>query len=340
MIADVVIAGGGPVGLVTALYARRAGLEVVVIEPRSGAIDKACGEGVMPEAIGRLKDLGVDPGGRAFFGIRYVSGTHTAEARFAAGPGRGVRRTELHQALLARARDVGVRFVIGRVTEFSQSMDAVEVAGLRARFLVGADGLHSSVRFAAGLGEPARGAQRYGVRQHFRVEPWTDLVEVHWLRDAEVYITPVSEDIIGFSVLGRRPLSLDQSLAALPQVATRLLGAGPLSSERGAGPLRQTTSARTSGRVLLVGDAAGYVDALTGEGLRMGFAEADAVVNAILRDDPISYEREWDELTRTYRRLTNALIWVGSKPMLRRMIVPTARALPVVFRRGIDSIAA
>jgi len=337
---DLVIAGGGPVGLATALYARRAGLEVAIVEPRADAIDKACGEGLMPEAIERLAELGVDPAGREFHGIRYVQGRHTAEARFSAGPGRGVRRVTLHAAMHERAVDAGVRFHVGRVTNITPLPDGVKAAGITARYAVAADGLHSTVRASIGLDAPARGRQRFGVRQHFRIEPWTDLVEVHWLRDAEMYVTPVSDDVVGFSVLGGRPLSLQQSLAQLPAIAARLVGAQPVSSERGAGPLRQATSARTAGRVLLVGDAAGYIDALTGEGLRMGFAEAEAAIDAIVRDDPGSYEQEWERLTRSYRRLTNSLLWFGARPMLRRMIVPGARVLPGVFRRGIDSIAA
>ena len=56
---DLLVAGGGPVGLATALYAARAGLDVAVVEPRDGAIDKACGEGLMPGAVAALADLGV-----------------------------------------------------------------------------------------------------------------------------------------------------------------------------------------------------------------------------------------------------------------------------------------
>lgn len=336
---DALVAGGGPVGLVTALYAHRAGLDVLVVEPRVDAIDKACGEGLMPEALARLADLGVNPPGSDFAGIRYVDGSRSAEARFSAGHGRGVRRTDLHRALLDRVREVGIATRTGRVTDVEQSATHVTAAGVDARYLLGADGLHSTVRSAAGLEATARGRQRYGVRQHFRVRPWTDLVEVHWLPSTEMYVTPVSDDVIGLAVLGGRPLSLSDAIAALPAIAQRLRGAEPVSSERGAGPLRQATSARTSGRVLLVGDAAGYVDALTGEGLRMGFAEAEAAIDAIRRDDPASYEQKWREVTRSYRRLTNGLLWVAGRRALRPMIVPAARAAPGVFRRVVDAIA-
>jgi flavin-dependent dehydrogenase len=91
--------------------------------------------------------------------------------------------------------------------------------------------------------------------------------------------------------------------------------------------------------VLLVGDAAGYVDALTGEGLRIGFAEAEAAVGAVLRDDPRSYEDDWTRITRSYRVLTNGLLWAAARPHVRPLIVPAASALPGVFRRIVDSLA-
>ena len=72
---DLVVAGGGPIGLAAALHAHRAGLSVVVREPRTGPIDKACGEGLMPGAVAELAALGVHPRGRELSGIRYLDGT-------------------------------------------------------------------------------------------------------------------------------------------------------------------------------------------------------------------------------------------------------------------------
>ena len=85
---DLVVAGGGPAGLATALYAARVGLCVTVRESRPGEIDKACGEGLMPGALAALLELGVDPCGHDLAGIRYVAGHRSAEAVFADGPGR------------------------------------------------------------------------------------------------------------------------------------------------------------------------------------------------------------------------------------------------------------
>ncbi len=96
---------------------------------------------------------------------------------------------------------------------------------------------------------------------------------------------------------------------------------------------------RRPGASLLVGDAAGYVDALTGEGLRVGFATAEALVAALAEDRPEDYEREWTRLTRSYRWLTSGLLVAAARPRVRSIIVPSARAMPRVFGRIVDSLA-
>jgi flavin-dependent dehydrogenase len=336
---DLLVVGAGPVGLATAVGARLAGLDVAVVEPRRGLIDKACGEGLMPDALTRLRRLGVDPSGVDFYGIRYLRDGRQAEARFSHGPGRGVRRTELHDAIARRARDLGLLLVDARVEAIAQGAEGSEAAGIRARYLVGADGLHSTVRRLLALEAATRGRSRFGIRQHYAVAPWTDLVEVHWLADCEVYVTPVAERTVGVAVLGGAPLSLDVAVSRLPVLVDRLSGARTSSRPRGAGPLRQASTARTRGRALLVGDAAGYVDALTGEGLRVGFAEAEAAVRAVRAEDPSGYEAEGAAITRSYRWLTNGLLWTGSHRRLRPMIVPAAQRLPFAFRRIVDSLA-
>jgi len=337
---DVLVVGGGPVGLVAAIHAAGLGLSVVVAEPRETPVDKACGEGLMPDALGHLAGLAVHPPGVPFHGIRYVQGQRVAEARFSTGPGRGVRRTELQRALFDRAAVLGVDFVEQRATAVDQGADWVQACGIRASYLVGADGLHSTVRRAVGLQKPSRAPARYGLRQHFSVAPWSDLVEVYWTRKVEIYVTPVAADTVGVAVLGAAPLHLEQALALVPVLAERLIGAEPTSELRGAGPLRQVTSGQVNGRTLLVGDAAGYVDALTGEGLRVGFQEAAAAVECLRAGRPDAYEAEWRQITRSYRMLTRTLLWCAGRPQLRRTIVPAAQALPGVFGALVNSLAA
>ena len=182
---DLVVVGGGPVGLVAAMHARLAGLEVVVVEAHPQRRDKACGEGLMPAALRHLQRLGIDPPGAEIRGIRYVDGRHDAMAAFDHGPGRGVRRTALSDALEARAGALGVQRIQALVDDLQVDSRRVVVAGIAARYLIAADGLHSPIRTRVGLDAPRRGPRRYGVRQHLGVAPWSDLVEVHWTPSTE-----------------------------------------------------------------------------------------------------------------------------------------------------------
>ena len=88
---DVLVVGAGPAGLACAIAAARRGLRVRVVDAaRVGPVDKACGEGLLPDALESLADLGVRvSGGRRLAGIRFVSAGRVAESRFSAGFGVG-----------------------------------------------------------------------------------------------------------------------------------------------------------------------------------------------------------------------------------------------------------
>jgi flavin-dependent dehydrogenase len=331
---DLLIVGGGPGGLATALHARRQGLSVIVAEPRSSPIDKACGEGLMPGGLAELTSLGVDPAGMPFHGIAYVSEHRRVQARFRSGPGRGVRRTTLHAALAARAKEQDTDWIRARVTSVQQDAHGVTAAGVRAKWLVAADGLHSAVRRAIGIKATAGTPRRYGVRWHYRVPAWSEFVEVHWSRWGEAYVTPVEPDLVGVAILSRgRP-----DLAWFPRLALQLQGASR-GQARGCGPLRQVVSRRVVGRVLLVGDAAGYDDALTGEGISLAVKQAAAVVSAIIDNAPSSYEAAWHQVTRDYRLLTRGLVLASTPRAARRAIVPACALLPAAFRHGVNILA-
>ncbi len=332
--ADILVVGGGPGGLATALHARARGLSVIVAEPRHSPIDKACGEGLMPGGLRVLADLGVDPAGMPFRGIAYVDRARRVEARFSDGPGRGVRRTTLHAALTARAQEVGTEWVSAKVGAVSQDADGVSAAGVRARYLVGADGLHSAVRRGVGIGVSVGRPRRVGLRSHYRVPAWSEFVEVHWSPYGEAYVTPVEPDLVGVAILS----SHRHDLSWFPWLERRLDGATQ-DRGRGAGPLRQVVARRVAGRVLLVGDAAGYEDALTGEGMSLAVKQAGAAVAAIAAERPADYERDWHRITRRYRWLTRALV-VGTTPAVgRRVVVPASSALPFVFRSAVNTLA-
>ena len=390
---DVLVVGGGPVGLATAIRCALAGLSVTVTEPRAAPVDKACGEGVMPAAVRRLTAMGVTPDGHPLRGIRYLDAAHQADAPFRHGDGLGVRRTALHAALAARAAALGIPVIPARVTTFEQHAGHVTAAGVEARYLVAADGLHSTIRRVldreapptAGASRPA--APRYGLRRHYRVAPWTDLVEVHWTPRAEAYVTPVSDNVVGIGLLFARRHSAEPSgdgrpetdghgdarrgdnwhgddphgdgrpggaryadaqyaggdfaarLADFPALRGRLAGAPPASEVRGAGPMRQDVRRRVYGRVLLVGDASGYLDALTGEGIGVGLAQAEALADCLAAGRPADYERAWRRVSGPAWRFTAGLLWSRNQSFLGPRIVPAAQRLPWLFAALVNHAA-
>jgi flavin-dependent dehydrogenase len=340
---DVLVVGGGPAGLATALYASRAALSVTVLEPRSTPIDKACGEGLMPGAVHGLTDLGVEVDGWPLRGIRYLDDHRQVDADFTAGHGLGVRRTALHAALAAAVERAGIPVLPLAATRIRVDRSGAYVDDLSARWLVGADGLHSRVRRQAGLEltKPRNIAPppRYGLRAHVAIAPWSDHVEVHWAAHSEAYVTPVARDLVGVAVLSSRREPYEVQLRAFPRLAERIGRARRVTDVRGAGPLRQRVRRRVAGPVLLVGDAAGYVDALTGEGISLALVSARELVACLVAGRPDAYERRWLAVTRRYRWITNALLVARGAPGVGNAIVPTARVLPGVFRAAVGQLA-
>ncbi len=335
---DLLVAGGGPGGLATAIHAARAGLETVVIDRRPGPIDKACGEGLMPHTVRQLGNIGVPLHGKAFRGITYLDATHRVEAHFRSGSGMGVRRTVLSEALYDAAAAAGVRIVKGEIGSVTQNATSVRCGDLQARYLAAADGLHSPIRSALGLDLPSRGRRRWGIRRHYDIAPWSDTVEVYWSRDTEAYVTPVADDRVGVAILKSEQGKFGDHLLEFPALTARLDGVAH-GKDRAAGPLRQRVRSRAAGRVLLVGDAAGYVDALTGEGMGIAFGGAELAVKCILAGTPGDYDRQWRSMSRRYRALTAGLLYAGGIPPVRRMIVPAASALPKAFGGIVNLLA-
>jgi flavin-dependent dehydrogenase len=355
---DVFVVGGGPVGLATAIAARAHGLSVRLADRQQPPIDKACGEGLMPAGVAALAALGVALPARSvrFRGIRYVSDGVVAEADFPggdSGAGRGIRRTELHTALVARAEEVGVDLAWGeRVEEVRVGEVRTAQASFPCRFVVGADGLHSRVRRAVGLEDPAvagggkwSSRARFGVARHLRLAPWSERVEVTFGSAAEAYVTPLASDEVGIAILWSGGKGGFDELAATrfdAQFAERLAEGEILGRDHGAGPLRQPTRGAVAGggRIALVGDAAGYLDALTGEGLSLGFESALALAAALAAGDLAPYDRRLARISALPLALTRLLLVAARRPWLRRRLVAALAADPHLFANLLGLLAA
>ncbi len=335
---DVFVAGGGPAGLAAALAARRNGLDVVLADRAEPPIDKACGEGVMPDGLSALRGLGVDLGaetGFPFRGIRFVDTDLVAEASFPHDYGLGVRRTHLHRILRERAEDAGV------VTRWRSHFRNLGPGGLtvdgqtvHCRWIVGADGCQSRVREWARLPTVWSGVRRIGVRQHFRLRPWTNFVEVHWRKGAQAYVTPVGSGELCIAMLGSPPGPRISDMAVLfPDLARRLAGAEPIGRTRGAISMSTTLRRVTRGRVALVGDASGAVDAVTGEGLSLAFRQAAALGPALATGGLADYEKLHRRLRRVPLLMARLLVFMGEQDGLRRRAVNALAARPSTFNQ-------
>lgn len=330
---DLVVAGGGPTGLGAAIAAARAGMKVRVHEPREGVLDKACGEGLMPGGLADLAELGVpDVAGVPLRGIRWFDAAepaHTAAARFRE-PARGVRRTTLHAALRETALAAGVRF---EASPFA----VTDPRG--GPWVVAADGLHSGIRRALGVALPALRPPRFGMRRHFHVAPWSDHVEVHFGAGAEAYVTPVAPDLVEVAFLFEGKARWEELLPRFPAVSARVRGAAAASELRGGGPFEQRVARRVIGRVLLAGDAAGYVDPITGEGVALGLATARAAVEAIARGTPLSYERRYRELTLWHVVITTAMLGIARHRALHAPMLQAASLVPALVDGVLGRVA-
>lgn len=343
---DVLVVGGGPAGLTTAIACRRRGLSVYVVDRAKPTLDKACGEGLMPDGLAILEDLGVPSGavgGHPFHGIRYLEGDLLAEGRFPGPPGMGVRRTQLHDALVQRAEACGVEVRWGcRATGLRQTAHAVTLdlqgePSLTGRWLVGADGLRSKVRQWADMGRvTVEGPRhrRFGIRRHYRLAPWSDCVDVHWADGREAYVTPVGPQTVGVAILWQgAPSGFDAQLKSFPRLAKRLDGAQAASRDRGSGPLQQPVRSVQRGRVALVGDASGYLDAITGEGLSLAFHQSVALAGALADGAPSRYRRAHRRIGRLPEAMIRLLLFVESRPRLRRRMIQALAREPAVFDR-------
>jgi menaquinone-9 beta-reductase len=333
---DLFIVGGGPAGLATAIAARRRGLEVVVADGAQPPIDKPCGEGIMPDGLTAARSLGIDvedATARPFPGIRFWNGATAVEARFPNGPGLGIRRTVLHEMLIDQAEQAGVRLAWKRlVTGIDADGVSTNQERVKARWIVGADGGNSRVRRWGGLDGYTRQSLRYGFRRHYRIEPWSEMMEIHWGEACQLYITPVADDEVCVVLISSDPhLRLGDALQQFPAVAQRVAHLPVLPGEGGAVSASRRLQAVWRGNVALVGDASGSVDAITGEGLCLLFQHAGALASALEQGDLSLYGHEHRRASRRPQFMARMMLLLDRHTRLRRGVIGTMAWQPSLF---------
>jgi flavin-dependent dehydrogenase len=356
---DVFVAGGGPAGLATAIAARLRGLTVLVADGAIPPIDKSCGEGLLPGGVEALQKLGVsipEIDSYSFRGIRFVSGGTRAEAEFPRGTAYGIRRTHLHRILLERAAACGVR-LLWQTPVTGLHPEGAMVAGnlVRAHWVVGADGSGSRVRRWAGLDQTGPGQSlpdqtwwsvvdkrdkrsvRFGFRRRYRLAPWTDFIELHWGRRCQVYVTPISGDEVCVAMISSdqklRSARIDDALEEFPELCARLENAELTSSERGAVTMTRRLRRVHLGRTVLVGDASGGVDAITGEGLCLAFRQAALLGDCLAEGDLARYEEGHRALLRRPALVARMMLFMARHGSVRRRVMQAFQSSPRSFAR-------
>ncbi|MGC1452905.1 MAG: NAD(P)/FAD-dependent oxidoreductase [Candidatus Sulfotelmatobacter sp.] len=339
---DVFVVGGGPAGLAAAIAARQRGFRVIVADGARMPIDKPCGEGLMPDGLAALERLGVavEPeNSYPFRGIRFLSAGLAADASFAHGAsGRGVRRTVLHRLIAERASNLGIEFLWQTpVTGISEDGVRLGDRKVSARWIIGADGGTSRVRRWAGLDAFRKRDCRYAFRQHYRVAPWTDRMELHWGRQGEIYVTPISKDQVCVALISHDPkLRLGEALLRFPELQARLNGAEVSSAEKGALTATCKLKQVSRGNVALIGDASGTVDAITGEGLCLAFSQAMVLADCLHTGDLSRYEREHRRLALRPLLMARLMLTLDGRPRLQRRTLQAFLKRPEVFRRLLE----
>jgi menaquinone-9 beta-reductase len=348
--ADVIVVGAGPVGAVLAMLLGNAGVRTLVLEKGSFPRDKPCGEGLMPGGVAVLEGLGIDLAREGFpslSGIRWRLEGSSAFGAFKARPGVpdhgfGVRRSRFDSFLAERA--AGTPNVELRT---GSTVNAIERAagGFRvetgdgtasAAYLVGADGLRSTTRGLLGWSKAPQAPHRHALVSHLAVPAHgVREVTVSLLPGKEVYVAPSGPDEVLAVVLGPMGSLRDPGATVIDSYRRAVTTAHPefagatTGRVRGAGPFRVGSRTVAAEGAFLVGDAAGFVDPITGDAMAAGFraaAQLAGLLGGSIAAPEARYRRWHAGQWRTRRLVTAiALRLTGSPRLARRALAGLGR---------------
>ena len=324
--------------MAAAIAARKKGFEVTVADGVKPPIDKACGEGLMPNTVAALRELGIaihPSDGRIFRGLRFVEGKTEAEGNFPGEGGIGVARTVLHTKMVERAEACGVSLLwntpVSGLTEEGAILSGRE---MRAKWVIGADGIRSRVRRWIGLDPASQQKTRFAQRRHYRIRPWTDCVEIYWGRMMQAYVTPLGDEETCVALISDDPRKrLGDTCEEFPELAARVQNAELTGVDRGGVTVISRLSRVYRGKVILTGDASGSVDAITGEGLCLSFRQALALADGLASGKPENYQAAHRRLSSATYVMGQLLVWFGRHGKLRQRALRVLAKDPGLFAR-------
>src|SRR5438128_1308423 len=300
--ADIIVVGAGPAGSTVAMLLAAGGVQVRVLDRATFPRDKPCGDYCNPGAVGLLRDLGMlpavlDAGAAVISAMRvYAQDGSRFEAPFPVGDGLLLPRLRLDAALLGHASRAGAAIEEGVAVESVRiHPDAVDVQmasgrRLRARLLIAADGMHSTIARRLGrLRVPA--AARYTVGAYFSsLSRTTPGGELHLGSGLYAGVAHFGGGVANVCMALPRRLwrragpqpTFEAALTCLPALAEAMAGARRESAFRCCGPVGFAVRDPVADRVLLIGDAGGQIEPMTGQGIFLALHSASLAAGVAL----------------------------------------------------------
>jgi 2-polyprenyl-6-methoxyphenol hydroxylase-like FAD-dependent oxidoreductase len=314
---DIIIVGAGVAGSSSAISLGQEGYRVLLLDRAVFPRHKTCGEGIMPEGVRILDSLGLlpsmlDEGAGVVQGLRFRSQAGVwAQADFPPLVGEPaysvvIRRYELDHLLIQHAKSlptVTVREGFAMEEALCNGGTIQGVTGhqvdqpkrsetLRAPLTLGADGMRSRFHNRYGITRRVRRRQRWGISGHLKgVEGLRPYIEVLFQADHEIYLAPLSGDMALVAILlekkamaalrGNLAERYYQFLKSAPGLGQRVRDSEMVPPVGARGPLGFTVDPVYLPGLLLIGDSAGFLDPITGEGMTLALKSVQAAVPVV-----------------------------------------------------------
>jgi flavin-dependent dehydrogenase len=336
VVADVAIAGGGPAGAALAIELGRRGVRVNLYEKARHPRLKACGEGLLPHGVAALRAIAGLPDAPRVRGLRFVAGRASNNADFPDGFGLVVRRDWFDTWL----------FEMAAATPNVDARMATPYRFEGEPFVVGADGRHS--QFHRQLASQRPRHTRVGLSAHVTgLEGVSDRVEVFFHRDGELYVAPTGggETLVAalFHQARFRRDGITYLLDAIPEMRARSQRVQLTTPVMAASPLGLRVPRIVDRGLLLIGDAAGAPDPITGDGIALAMSSVRPAADAIVSGELATYERVRLDMGRNADRLGRLLLTVAraegraAEALLRKRSLVTTLLDVALGRRDMNA---